>query len=144
MNLSSIFDSAEKKRKLSHIKNLIELATADGDLSSSELDIIYKIGYNNDLKPKELKRILERPNSIKFYPPKSSHEKINQLFDLVFVMLADGEIKQSEMSYCKLVAVRLGIDPRIIDSMIRHIGEKIMKGIAAEMIIGELLKKVKI
>ena len=59
MALIDLFDSGDKKKRLSHIKNLVALAASDGELDKSELDLIFRIGAKVGLTRDELLRIIQ-------------------------------------------------------------------------------------
>lgn len=143
MKFLELFDSRDKKRRLSHIKNLVALACADGSLDNREMDLIFKIGVRAGLSPGEIERIFDRPESVPFYPPESYRERIEQLYDMVMVMMVDGELHDKEISFCKFTALKLGFSHKIIDSMINHIIETINNGIASEIALRKLLNLVK-
>ena len=44
MALIDLFDSHTKKKRLSHIKNLIAIAAADGHIDPEEVALIFDIG----------------------------------------------------------------------------------------------------
>ena len=142
MKLLELFDSRDKKKRLSHIRNLVGLACADGKLEKSELDLIFHIGIKGGLTPDELNRIVERPDSILFAPPDSYRERIEQLYDMVLVTMVNGEIHDNEIIVCKLIAERLGFKHQIIDKMIHDVIESIAKGIAADIAISQLLRSL--
>ncbi len=138
MDFLDLFDSRDKKKRLSHIKNLIVLACADGEVAQEEAELIFRIGVNAGLTPAELKRIMERPDSVKFYPPKTYKERIEQLYDMVMVMMVDGEITESELLFCKVVAEALGFEHRVIDHMVHQIIEMVARGLALEIVLQRL------
>ncbi len=43
-----------------------------------------------------------------FNPPETYKERIEQLYDMVIVMMVDGEITEIELLFCKAVAEALG------------------------------------
>jgi|SRR5690606_20263688 len=142
MKFVELFDSRDKKKRLSHIKNLIALGLADGYLDKDETDLIFRIGINAGLTPNDVQRLLERPESIQFYPPDSYRERIEQLYDMVMVMMVDGEFHENEIMLCKLTAKRLGFDHRIIDEMVFQTIKMIADGIATDIAIAKLLSLV--
>lgn len=142
MKLLELFDSRDKKKRLSHIRNLIALACADGSLDKNEIDLIFKIGVKAGLTPDELKRIFERPESIAFYPPDSYRERIEQLYDMVLVMMVDGEFHENEIALCKLTALKLGFRHQIIDIIVKDTVEMIVDGIATDIAIARLLSLI--
>ena len=136
-----LFDSGDKKKRLSHIKSLVALAASDGELDESELALIFKIGARVGLSRDELLRILQRPESVSFRAPSNFSERIEQLHDMVLVMMVDGEIHENEVALCKLVAMRLGFKHEIIDQMVHDIIEMLLKGLALEIVLSNLEKE---
>jgi hypothetical protein len=142
MALFDIFDGSEKKKRLSHIKNLLILSGRDGKVTEDEFELIFSIAVEKGLSPEEFNRILERPESVSFYPPNSYKERIDQLFDLVRLMMIDGEIDEDEMIFCKTVAEKLGFNHRIIDKIVNDIIHVVVQGIARDIAIARLLKSL--
>jgi hypothetical protein len=142
MNLLELFDSRDKKKRLSHIRNLIALACADGSLEKVELDLIFQIGIKSGLTQDELKRIFARPDSIGFHPPESYGERIEQLYDMVMVMMVNGELHQNEIALCKLTALKLGFKHIVIDKMVHDTIDLIARGIATDIALSRLLQLV--
>ena len=140
MNFTDLFDSQDKKKRLSHIRNLVALSCADGKLEEAELELIIRIGLNAGLTRDELNRVVSRPDSISFSLPENSRDRIEQLYDMVMVMMVDGDIDQNEIVFCKITAKRLGLRPEIIDRMVIDTIDFIVKGIAIENAIDHLLR----
>lgn len=138
MGLLDIFDSGDKKKRLSHIRNLCFLAAADGELDDKELALILKIGARVGLSHDELNRIIKRPGSISFAAPDNFIDRLAQLYDMVLVMMIDSEIHENEVALCKLTAIRLGFKHQVIDSIVARVIEAIAEGIALEIVLSEL------
>ena len=141
MALIDLFDSGDKKKRLSHIKNLVALAASDGELDKSELDLIFRIGAKVGLSRDELMRIIQRPESISFRAPDYFRERIEQLYDMVLIMMIDGEIHENEVAFCKLTAIRLGFKHQIIDKMVHDVINMIAKGLALDIVLSNLEKE---
>jgi hypothetical protein len=139
MNILELFDSGDKKKRLSHIRNLVALACADGSLEKSEIDLIFHIGTKAGLKPDELKRIIERPDSISFYPPETDRARIEQLYDMVLLMMVNGEIHENEIAVCKVMAIKLGFNHLVIDKMVHDTIDAIARGIATDIALSRLM-----
>jgi hypothetical protein len=140
MAFLDIFDGSEKKKRLSHIKNLLILSGRDGRITQEEINLIFSIAIEKDISQEEFQRIVDRPDSISFYPPTSFHERIDQLIDLVKVMMVDGEIDEDEIIFCKTVAEKLGFNHRIIDKIVHDIIKIVIQGVARDIAIARLLK----
>ncbi len=134
MSILEIFDGRDKEERLSHIRNLIVLSLRDDTPSKEKFEIIKNVGTRIGLTETDLKRILERPESIEFIAPKDDDERIEQLYDMVAVMMVDGKIDSREINYCKTVAIKLGFVPEVIDEIIAQLIDLIVEGIAVEIV----------
>jgi uncharacterized tellurite resistance protein B-like protein len=64
MKFMELFDSRDKKRRLSHIRNLVALSFADGTADECEAQMVCDIGIRGGLDLAEIERIMTRPESI--------------------------------------------------------------------------------
>ncbi len=120
MGLFNIFKQNEEDKNRSHIKNLLEVAIADGNLDDDEFNLILKIAGSYDISEEEVKNIRSNPGSISFSPPSSYSAKVKLLEDLVKVMIVDKTIDENEVKICKDLAIRLNIAPVIVDELIQE------------------------
>ena len=127
MSFWDIFQSSEKKKRLSHIRNIIAVMTADGKVQPEELVLLVKIGKRWGISEREIRRILNNPSSIKLYVPKSIKERVQQMLEMTMMMMVDGKIDATEMMICKVAAVQLGFKPAIVDKMIKDIIDIVQK-----------------
>jgi hypothetical protein len=111
---------------------------ADGKIENIEFDYILSLAEKCYMDKSEVQRVLDNPGEIRFYPPKTLRERFDQIYDLITVMLVDGEIHHRELSLCKAFAIRLGFRPAIVDDLIRRIIDKAIEGLAAEAALKEL------
>ena len=118
MGLFSVFDNYANDRKKSHLKNLIEIALADGTFDEQEKALIKEIAIKLELSEKDIEEIRKKPESVKFTPPSSEKLKIEQLNELVKLMIVDKKIDEKEVSVCKNMAIKLNLAPNIIDDLI--------------------------
>lgn len=142
MGLFELFDSSDKKKRLSHIKNLVILSMKDGQVTEDELDLIFSIAIRKGISRDEVNRILSRPASISFYPPSAIKERLEQLTDMVMVMMVDGDIDDDEMMFCKTVAEQLGFNHKVIEKIVLDIVENIKQGIARDILFNRLLQQI--
>ena len=120
MGLFNVFQGNEDKKNKSYIKNLLELAIADGKLDESEMKAIISIAGNFDLSEQEVMAIKDNHQEIDFTPPSSYSAKVKLLEDLVKIMIADHEIDEKEVKICKDLALKLNIAPVIVDELIQN------------------------
>ena len=121
MSFIDLFKSREERAKLSHLKNLVAVAAADGKFEKSEMAAIAMVMARRGLKPADLERCIKNPKGIKFVQPKSAEQCVEYLRDMVFLMMCDGDIDDREISVCKFTALSLGFKHEIIDAMIMDI-----------------------
>ena len=120
MGLFNAFYGNEDKKNKSYIKNLLEVAIADGILDESELELVISIASNFDISKEEVIEIKDNPSTIQFTPPSSYSAKVKLLEDLVKIMIADKEIDEKEVKICKDLAIKLDIAPVIVDDLIEN------------------------
>lgn len=107
MDFLHFFDSLEKKKRLSHIKALLELAAADNEVADCEIDLIAQIGLRIGLTHEETNRIFQHPETITFVVPESLEERLLLFYDYICVMLADKVIHPNEQQFCTNTAAKL-------------------------------------
>ena len=116
-----LFKSKEEKARLSNVANLIALSMADGKVQESELAAIAIIATRDGISDKEIKKMIEGKNHVKFTVPKDDATKLRYLKDLVSLMMIDGNIDENELMFCKLVAEGYGFRHEVIDALILSI-----------------------
>jgi uncharacterized tellurite resistance protein B-like protein len=138
MGVQELFESYDKRKRKSHFKNLLAVALADGKMENVEFDFILHLAEKCYMSEKEVKRVIEHPDAITFLQPQTEREKFDQLYDLVTVMLIDGEISDKEMTLCKTFAMRMGYRTQVIDDLIGLVVQNVIKGVAAEVALAEV------
>ncbi len=129
-----IFESQEKRLIKSHIRHLVRLAKSDGILHSDELRFIKRVGKKNGLSEKEVDAIIQNPTSVDIVLPKSNDDKFHQIFDLVNLMLKDGEVNDAEIEFCMELANRLGFRKVIVGVLVSKIERGIRDGLTRKQI----------
>jgi uncharacterized tellurite resistance protein B-like protein len=116
-----LFESKKTKRIKTHLKNLIVLALADGNISAEELEILKRVGKKVGLNEGEIKSLIGNPASLKIELPDNDAERFDQIYELVQMMMADGKIHDEEMEFCVDVATKLGFRKAIVGIVVRKI-----------------------
>jgi uncharacterized tellurite resistance protein B-like protein len=112
----------------SHIKNLIEIAAADGRFNEDEQKLLELIAKRNNVSEKHLKQIQSDPANVPFEVPVDEEEKFHQLYDLVHMMTIDKNIHMEELRLCELFAVKFGYRNEAVKEMIETIKLNIENG----------------
>lgn len=139
--MANLFSSSDQKKRLSHVKNLILIAAADGKIDKSEIKLISTIATRVGLSVEELNSILKNPQKISFSPPSKFDEKIIQLYDMVFLMMIDGEIHKNEVALCQYYATKLGFEREIIEKIVLAIINAIKEGQNLDQVTSTLKKE---
>ncbi|NJN24674.1 MAG: TerB family tellurite resistance protein [Cyclobacteriaceae bacterium] len=112
------FEYQYLKFKKNHLRNLVAMAAIDGHIHEEEIAYLYKIGEKYQLKPQQIKHILDTQEKPVPEVPEHHHQKIALLYDLVGMMMADEVIEDAEMEFCKNMFERFGYKEQLIDEMI--------------------------
>jgi uncharacterized tellurite resistance protein B-like protein len=135
-DLISLFRQGKAAAK-SHIKNLIEIAAADGNFDHSELDLLKEIGKKHGISERQVSDIRQKSNSIAFVVPQDSKEKFHQLYDLVRMMTIDKSVNPEEQRLCHLFAVKFGYRREHANQLVYAIQSNISNG----MDVNETMQK---
>ena len=120
----------------SHFMNLYNMVLADGNVKPEELVKVYTIGLKHGVSPAEFNQLLLSP--VNSTLPDTLEKKISHLFDLCEIILADGDIDDTELStlkrYCTLFGFEEENATAIADFMIKNVKQ----GHTLESIIKEV------
>jgi uncharacterized membrane protein YebE (DUF533 family) len=134
MFMLTLFDTKKSKLQKSHLKNLINLAKADGVITDTEKDYILKAGEKHGFKLTELESMIQETSNEEIKIPANDTERFDQIFDLVQMMLADGSIDDNEMDFCIVMAEKLGFRKAIVGILVRKISIGLTTGLDKETI----------
>ncbi|HBK89877.1 MAG: hypothetical protein U0289_09000 [Cyclobacteriaceae bacterium] len=112
----------------SHMKNLIEMAAADGNFQDLEYDLLKTIAKRNGISESQLKDIRQNHAGIQFELPTDPKEKFHQLYDLVHMMSIDNDVHPEEQKLCSLFAVKFGYPRNNINEILSTIRANIKNG----------------
>jgi uncharacterized tellurite resistance protein B-like protein len=130
----TLFASKKSKLQKSHVKNLIALAKADGIVSDSEKEYIYKVGEKQGFKPADIDSMILESSTDEVKIPNNDSERFDQILDLVQMMLVDGSIDDNEMDFCIVMAEKLGFRKAIVGILVRKISIGLSSGLDKEVI----------
>ena len=105
MSFIDLFKSRESREKLSHFKNLVAVAFADGKLEDNEMAALATVMARDGLTPSDFERCIKNPRGIKFLPPETPEQRVVYLKDMVLLMMCDGNIDDRELALCKATAI---------------------------------------
>jgi tellurite resistance protein len=104
--------------KLEHFQNLVSVAYADGHFEEEEREFLEERAEELGLPSEDVARILENPTTLKFIVPDDLDDREEQLADVVFMSMVDGEIEEKEYDLCLNIAERLELKKDDLDEVI--------------------------
>ena len=119
--MKGFFEHQYLSFKKGHLRNLVALARVDENIHEAELDFIYKAGRRYGLKERQIAAILQEQKMPAPIMPASHEGKINLLFDLVGMMLADGIVEPRELEFCDDIARKFSLTHEIVHKIIDYI-----------------------
>jgi hypothetical protein len=108
MNFLEHFDHPERKQDKEHFGHLIQIALADGKIEDSELEMLYRSGNKLGLTKEEIDDLLENTKKSAYIPPYELSKRFGQLYDIIKMVYADGQINNNEMRLATGLAIKSG------------------------------------
>ena len=139
LNLAKIGQATAK----SHMRNLIEIAAADGNLASEEQRLLEYAAHRNNISIVQLKEIQADVSKIRFDVPSNEEDKFTQLYDLVHMMTVDKDIHAEELRLCEIFAIKFGYRKEVVRQMIEMIRQNIEKWIGPKETMQMVRKELK-
>jgi uncharacterized tellurite resistance protein B-like protein len=137
MSIEKLFETGERRQDRSHLRNMVQIAKADGVVTDEERELLYKIGQKISLSEEQIKAIIDSPEQLPINPPVSSEERFEQIIELIQMVQIDGKIDESETKLLEKVAVGIGYND--LDEVdVESILALIIRGEDTDTIIEEL------
>lgn len=111
----------DRKIKLEHFKNLVAVAAADGYLNYREREFLAERAEESGLTSEEIDHLLLDAHQLQYLVPFNQVECEDQLNDVIFMSIIDGEIAEAEYKLCVYIAERLGLDRSLVDAMVNEV-----------------------
>ncbi|MCA8829820.1 tellurite resistance TerB family protein [Hymenobacter pini] len=137
------FENEQTRKVKSHLMNLVALAKADGHIDERELSFIAAVGKRGGLRADEVRSIVGNSSNINLIIPDNDSERFDQIFDLVDMMLADGIVDDTEISFCVDMAEKLGFRKEVVSRLVRHISQCVKDGMERDQIKDDALALLK-
>lgn len=103
---------------------LIQLAEADKHFARSEREMIYRIAKDRNFSEDEVNELIKNPEPIGSLGALSLDQKLDYLLTSIQLMFADQKIFDSELTFCRNVAIKLGFKKGIIDYFVENYEKK--------------------
>jgi uncharacterized tellurite resistance protein B-like protein len=103
---------------------LIQLAEADKHFAKTERDMIFKIAKDRNFPEAEVNDLIRKPQPIDTLGALSPDQKFEYLMSAIDLVFVDQNIFESEVVFCKSIAIKLGFRKGVIDYFIENYSKK--------------------
>lgn len=141
MNFSDFVTPCGKRINKEHFIHLVQVSRADGNMQPTELGLLHKEGRKFGLTDPEIDRIIEKESKHHYDPPYSLHEKFDQLYNIVEIVLADNDVSEAEMKLINRYAIGAGFADKTIPKLIDLLIKGVREGKDEETLLKEFRKK---
>jgi uncharacterized membrane protein YebE (DUF533 family) len=105
--------------KKNHIRSLLALARADGDMHPKEEELLYHIGRRIGLKDRQIKAIVDSDETHTLTIPGNHNDKMNLIHDLILMIHADEKIVGNELAFLEDAVHQLGMKKEIVSWLLQ-------------------------
>ena len=103
---------------------LIQLAEADKHFAKIEREMIFKIAKDRKFSEEVVNSLIRNPEPIDSLGALSADQKFDYLSSSIELVFADHNVFESEIIFCKSIAIKLGFKKGIIDYFVANFGKK--------------------
>jgi uncharacterized tellurite resistance protein B-like protein len=118
MSYSDLYTPGFKSRNRDHFAAIVRVALADGVISEEEKAFIDRLAIHLEIEDEEKASILENSNQHPINPPTTKQGRLERLYDLARMVLADHIADEAEKQLMKRMVVGLGFPTDQIESLI--------------------------
>jgi uncharacterized tellurite resistance protein B-like protein len=113
-------------QQLDHLKNLVIMAAADGQLNEQEIALLMDRCSDLGLAEEDLEKAIDfaLSGSAKLRFPIDRTEQNRMLADLIRMMAADGKLSEVEKRLFALAAAKMGIEKVELDMLIDQLVQR--------------------
>jgi uncharacterized tellurite resistance protein B-like protein len=103
---------------------LIQLAEADKHFAKSERDMIFRIAKERNFSEEEVNALIRNPETIDTLGALSNDQKFEYLVACIALIFSDHKLFESEIIFCKGIAIKLGFKKNVVDYFVANFDKK--------------------
>jgi hypothetical protein len=103
---------------------LIQLAEADKHFAKIERELIFKIAKERNFPEESVNDLIRNPEPIDSLGALSNDQKFEYLMSSIELVFIDQNVFESEIIFCKNIAIKLGFRKNVIDYIMENYGKK--------------------
>lgn len=116
-----IYRTRNSQELSNHLVNLFRVAAADGKISKDEFELLFILSKKSGISDQDLAKITSENKQEQILIPDTIEERIQHLFDLVCMVIADHKIDHREVVLCQEIARQYGIPNAIVEQLIEKL-----------------------
>ena len=103
---------------------LIQLAEADKHFAKIEREMIFRIAKERNFPENTVNELIRSPEPIDTLGALSHEQKFEYLMSSIELVFVDQNVFESEVIFCKNIAIKLGFKKSVIDFVIENYGKR--------------------
>ena len=115
MSYSGIFSGDFKTRNRDHFASIVRVALSDNVITEKEKKFINRLAILLEIEPSEVDQIIKNPESYPINPPSNEQRRLERLYDLARMVVADDIADEDEIKLLKRFTLALGFSSDKID-----------------------------
>ena len=132
MSFTSLFESGERSRNVSHFAAILRMALVDGEFSDQEKQLLSRFARKLDITDEQFKDIMKHPSNYPLNPPNNADDRLDRMLDLFKMIFADNEMDDDEHRLVERYAIALGYTEKLAEKLIRRSVEIFQGGLDLE------------
>jgi hypothetical protein len=118
---------------------LIQLAEADKHFAKVEREMVFRIAKERNFPEEVVNDIIRNPEPIGTLGALSNDQKFDYLIDCIVLMFVDQKVFESEIIFCKSIAIKLGFMKNVVDFLSKNFNnltrEELKKTVLSEYML---------
>lgn len=99
---------------------LIQLAEVDKHFAKVEREMIYRIARERNFPQEAVDMLIRNPEPIDSLGALSEEQKLEYLLTCINLMFVDEKVFESELIFCKSIAIKLGLKKGVVDFILEN------------------------
>ena len=115
MSYSGIFSGNFKTRNRDHFAAIVRVALSDNIITEKEQKFINRLAILLEIDQSEVDQIIKNPKSYPINPPSNEQRRLERLYDLSRIVVADDIANEDEIELLKKFILALGFPSEEVD-----------------------------
>ena len=115
MSYSGIFSGNFKTRNRDHFAAIVRVALSDNIITEKEQKFINRLAILLEIDKSEVDQIIKNPKSYPINPPSNEQRRLERLYDLSRIVVADDIADEDEIELLKKFILALGFPSEEVD-----------------------------